>query len=75
MTLVYIAIGIVVILVILILIDRATPSNIPNNISDADIRQFARQGQKIRAIKCYRILYGVGLKEAKEAVEDMMREP
>ena len=75
MTLVYIAIGIVVILVILILIERATPSDVPKNISDADIRQFAQQGQKIRAIKCYRILYGVGLKEAKEAVEDMMREP
>lgn len=37
--------------------------------SEQDIANLARAGQKIQAIKLYRELYGVGLKEAKEAVE------
>ena len=34
----------------------------------------ARNGRKIQAIKWYRSLYGVGLKDAKEAVERMLKE-
>ena len=37
--------------------------------STAEIRQLLRDGQKIEAIKVYRRTYGVGLKEAKDAVE------
>jgi ribosomal protein L7/L12 len=32
----------------------------------------ALQGKKIQAIKYYRALHNAGLKEAKEAVEDMI---
>ncbi|MFG3342119.1 ribosomal protein L7/L12 [Glycomyces sp. NPDC048151] len=35
----------------------------------ADVRELARRGKTIQAIKAYRERTGVGLKEAKEAVE------
>lgn len=37
------------------------------------IREALLSGNKINAIKIYRSIYGVGLKEAKEAVEAMER--
>ncbi len=36
---------------------------------DADVLQLMRDGKKIEAVKRYRELHGVGLKEAKDAVE------
>jgi ribosomal protein L7/L12 len=39
------------------------------------IRQFVDSGQKIQAIKAFRALHGVGLAEAKQAVERMPRRP
>lgn len=36
-----------------------------------DVRTYIRAGQKIQAIKVYREITGVGLKEAKDAVERM----
>ncbi|MDC0358779.1 ribosomal protein L7/L12, partial [Oligoflexia bacterium] len=39
--------------------------------SDEDVLRLALDGQKIMAIKLYREIHGVGLKEAKEAVEGM----
>ncbi|NET10002.1 MAG: hypothetical protein F6K09_05375 [Merismopedia sp. SIO2A8] len=50
--------------------DSAVP---PSRLSDEDIRELARQGKKIEAIKQYRMLHGVGLKQAKNAVEEMMQ--
>ena len=38
------------------------------------VRQALQQGQKIMAIKIYRDMTGLGLAEAKEAVEDLARE-
>lgn len=38
-----------------------------------DIRNALLSGNKIEAIKLYRYLYGVGLKEAKEAIDAMER--
>lgn len=40
--------------------------------TDEDFRKLLAAGQKIPAIKLYRQRYGVGLKEAKEAVERMV---
>lgn len=37
--------------------------------SEADVDRLLLHGQKIEAIKVYRALHHVGLKEAKEAVE------
>jgi len=39
--------------------------------SDADVRRLLESGEKIMAIRCYRELHHVGLREAKEAVELM----
>ena len=43
----------------------------PASITDDMIANSLRSGRKIEAIRYYRIRYGVGLKEAKEAVERM----
>jgi ribosomal protein L7/L12 len=36
---------------------------------DEDVLRLLRAGEKIMAIRCYRSLHKVGLKEAKDAVE------
>ncbi len=41
---------------------------------EADVLTLASRGKKIEAIKLYREATGVGLKEAKEAVEALMSE-
>ncbi len=41
--------------------------------SSSDVMQLIRQGKKIEAIKLYREQTGVGLKDAKDAVEDIER--
>ena len=72
----YIIIGIVVVGVAVLLMFKggssSTPDNPPEGTTDDDIRNLALQGQKIKAIKWYRTIHGVGLKEAKDAVEKMM---
>ena len=51
-------------------IPTATPSPAPGG-DIAEVHALARSGKKIEAIKRYRELTGVGLKEAKDAVERM----
>ncbi len=46
------------------------PVDLPLN-KLAELKEFVRGGQKIQAIKLYRELFGVGLKEAKDAVEKL----
>lgn len=40
-----------------------------------ELRDLLRQGKKIEAIKLYRHRSGAGLKAAKDAVEDLERQP
>lgn len=40
---------------------------------EADVSRLLSAGEKIMAIRCYRALHKVGLKEAKEAVELLER--
>ena len=47
----------------------------PGAESDADVRRLLESGEKILAIRCYRSLHNVGLKEAKEAVEALEQRP
>ena len=42
-----------------------------SNYTEEDVKNYLRAGRKIEAIKCYREMTGVGLKDAKEAVEAM----
>lgn len=49
-----------------------TPVEVPGKANPADINELMRAihaGEKIAAIKAYRIMTGYGLKEAKDAVE------
>lgn len=70
-----IAIAVVIAVGLLIVFGKGgSPADAPpTDATDEDILAFARQGQKIQAVKWYRALHGVGLKEAKDAVEAMMR--
>ena len=43
------------------------------NASDETVKQLARNGQTIAAIKMYRDLHGCGLKEAKDAVDALSK--
>ena len=41
-------------------------------ILEEEIMHLVEQGRKIQAIKLYRQLHGVGLKEAKQSIEEMI---
>lgn len=75
MILLYIAFIILILCILLIIVVQARIPTPPANVSDEDIQQLARNGRKSKAIAWYRSLHGVGLTEAKEAVEAMMRNP
>lgn len=76
MNTIYIALGVVVVLGILVVLGRGSSSGksypLPKDTTHEDIRTLAEQGKKIEAIKLYRALHDVGIKEAKDAVEDML---
>jgi ribosomal protein L7/L12 len=44
------------------------------NETDADVLRLLQSGEKIMAIRCYRELHKVGLKEAKDAVEHLEKQ-
>ncbi|MEJ2152681.1 MAG: hypothetical protein P8Y29_06985 [Gemmatimonadota bacterium] len=46
----------------------------PGEETEADIDRLIMKGQKIEAIKVFRVLHDADLKEAKEAVERRQRE-
>jgi hypothetical protein len=65
--------------VLLVLLFRSGPGSASpridwSNATDADLHGLLDAGRKIEAIKLYRQLHGVGLKEAKEAVERIARD-
>ena len=45
-----------------------------NSPQDEEWQQYARDYQKIQAVKAYREVYHCGLRDAKIAVEDYMRQ-
>lgn len=53
--------------------DDLRPVVTPAQVTDEMIQQALQAGHKITAIRYYRVRYGVGLKEAKEAVEALQR--
>jgi ribosomal protein L7/L12 len=50
------------------------PPDPPEDASDDDILALARAGRKIDAIRWHRLLHGTDLKDAKAAVEALVRE-
>lgn len=73
MTMVYLSVGLLVLMVIGLVVRRATDEPIPRDITDAQIVDLARQGKRIQAIKWYRQLHDASLREAKDAVEAMLK--
>jgi len=56
------------------ILTSSTPVNLPSNAENiAEIQNLLRGGSKIEAIKRFREITGVGLKEAKDAVEAIER--
>ncbi len=45
----------------------------PTNVTDNDILNIAKQGNKIQAIKWYGQLHGTNLKDSKDSVEEMIK--
>ena len=78
----HIIVGVIVLIVVLRLatgsgVDKARRSGVypPHGAgSDADVERLVRDGQKILAIKLYRELHGVGLKDSKEVVDKIERD-
>ncbi|MDH5327980.1 MAG: ribosomal protein L7/L12 [Gammaproteobacteria bacterium] len=58
----------VVVTVITLIVNR---KSVPGIESDSDVLAILNAGDKIKAIKAYRQLHGVGLKEAKQSLEKM----
>ncbi len=64
---------IVVIFVIKIILKNSVVPDAPENVTDNDILNTAKQGNKIQAIKWYGQLHGTNLKDSKDAVEEMIK--
>jgi large subunit ribosomal protein L7/L12 len=73
MSLTLIIVIVIVIAMFAVLSASSSPEPPPPNLTDEDVREAAKSGAKIKAIKWYRALHKVDLKTAKEAVEAMMR--
>jgi len=73
MIVVYSVIGLVVVFVVVAFVLGSSSSaqlmDLPPNAKDKDIKALIKEGKKLQAIKWYRDLHKVGLKEAKEAVD------
>jgi len=48
--------------------------SLPQDATDGDVYRLWQQGKRLQAIRLYRALHGMGLKEAKDAIESMMQE-
>jgi len=79
----WIGIGVVLMIVVIAIVRSAArgpavtlpPPNLPSLAEvDPAILERIRAGRKIEAIKLYRERYGIGLKDAKEAVEALERD-
>ena len=77
--LVFLVVDFIILLAILAAVNKRRTENLrqqglyppPGKGTDADVRRLIETRQKIDAIKLYREVHGVGLKDAKEAVERM----
>ena len=70
---IWILVGIIILVAVVIMLSRGPSAKRGEQriLTDDEIRKTLQKGNKIEAIKMYRELYGVDLKTAKEAVEEM----
>jgi len=71
MTITYVVLGFIAVLIILKVLSNSSSIETIETPTEEDIKDYLRNGKKLHAIKCYRKMTGVGLKDAKEAVEKM----
>lgn len=62
---------IAIVIIFFIILGKKTSSHSRRDSTEEDILNALTKGNKIEAIKHYRSVHSVGLKEAKEAVERM----
>jgi len=67
----YLWIIIVAVVVVIVFFRAKSVTPMIENPTDSDVAAALENGEKIKAIKYYRKVHIVGLKEAKEAVEAM----
>lgn len=74
MSLTLILVLLVGLLFLLILLNPMSqpPLRTQHTVNEDMIWEAVRAGRKVQAIKYYRMLHGTGLKESKQAVEQMM---
>ena len=72
MTLIYLAVGLVIVILLARFVFNSQNQGVHYRQGQAtmeDVVKLAQSGNKLMAIKAYRDIHRVGLKEAKEAVE------
>ena len=67
-------IGAVIVFALIIILNKKTSVSSKNMSSEKDILDAVSNGNKIEAIKHYRYVHNVGLKEAKDAIEKMLND-
>jgi len=69
---VLIGVGLIVALVAFVVIASALQPRPPDDLSEAHIRLALQQGDRLTAIRWYRVLHGVGLRRAKEGINALL---
>jgi ribosomal protein L7/L12 len=67
-------VGAIILIALVIILGKKTSSPSANNSTAKDIEDAVNAGDKIGAIKHYRYVHKVGLKQAKDAVEKMQND-
>ena len=62
-----------IVLLVIIIINTGKSKTDLSSITEDDILTALKDGHRVTAVKYYRIVHGVGLKEAKDAVDRMAK--
>ena len=73
MEMMYAGIAVVVVILLVVFLNNKRNSPDRGSSTEQDIVDALNEGRTIEAIKHYRFVHNVGLKEAKEAVNEMQK--
>lgn len=62
-----------IVLLIIVMFNTGKSKTDLSSITEDDILTVLKDGRRVTAVKYYRIVHGVGLKEAKDAVDRMAK--
>lgn len=74
MTLIYVLLGLALATLILTIVGRIITPDPPADLSDETIRRLVQRGDRKRAIDWYHQLHGGDIREAKAAVDNMIKQ-